>query len=295
MKELFRAPHKRRPAVWAAMLLLGVTVFAPPASSDRFNAPRQRASAQDERFATGLRLIPDEEFTALLEKGTCQLNASNRDCAAFVPWRLPTAYSLAGYMPPAEDQGGTTMCVGHCLACIKGLHEAIEELWDARLPQHRFSAAAIYNQLPHGPDGGASIVDGLELLKRLGANTLANSSGAGRYRIYSYHAVNPSETGRLKSLLAGGIPIAASVRSIPALHRHRGDGVLDTYDAGPHDGYHALTIVGYDDRRGCGGAFLVQNSWGRSWGDGHGRAWISYTLFTRICRQAFYAVDAPNG
>lgn len=285
------------PALLCVVMLIGVGVFGFPAHGDRFNAPpRERASEPVERFSTGLNLIPDDEFAALLEKSKSKLDGNDeksRERAAFIPSRLPTAHSLTAYMPPAEDQGRTQMCVGFCLSYIKSCHEAIEELWDTQLAQHRFDPAAIYNQISHGPDGGASIVDGLELLKRSGCPTVSNSSGVRLYRIYDYYAVNPSETSRLKSLLAGGIPIAASVQSIPALHRYRGEGVLTTYDATPYDGYHALAVIGYDDRRG-GGAFLVQNSWGASWGDGRGRAWISYSLFTKICRQAFYAVDAPN-
>ena len=294
MKTRIQVGHRGILAVLVSIVLSWGGVIESPAYGDRFNAPRESSPEQVERCAAGLNLIPDNEFAALLAKSESHLDAGGRERAAFIPSRLPPAHSLTLYMPPAEDQGRSPQCVGYSLAYLKSAQEAIEELWDPRLPEHRFSAAAIYNQISHDPYGGASIVEGLELLKRSGAVTISTSSNARSYRICDYYAVNPSETSRLKSLLAGGIPIAASVQSIPALHRHRGEGVLNTYDATPNDGYHALTVVGYDDRRG-GGAFLIQNSWGASWGDGRGRAWISYSLFTKICRQAFYAVDAPNG
>jgi Papain family cysteine protease len=287
--------RKGKRAALPLAAFLGATIFAQPVFSDRFNAPpREKASKHEEDSSTGLILIPDDGFAALLKKGKGHFDGDGTERAAFVPSRLPSAHSLTDYLPPAEDQGRTQMCVGFSLSYIKSCHEAIEELWDTRLPQHRFSPAAIYSQIPHGPDGGASIVDGLEFLKRTGCTTLSGSSKGRKYRIYDYYAVNPADSTRLKSLLAGGIPIAASVQSVPALHGHRGSGVITTYNATPNDGYHALTVVGYDDRRGSAGAFLVQNSWGTSWGDGRGRGWISYSLFTKICRQAFYAVDAPN-
>ncbi|MFT7620095.1 MAG: hypothetical protein ACI97A_003752 [Planctomycetota bacterium] len=45
----------------------------------------------------------------------------------------------------------------------------------------------------------------------------------------------------------------------------------------PH-GKHAMIIVGYDDKRNC---FLVQNSWGTSWG-WQGYGWLAYDLFDEI-------------
>ena len=294
--RVFRFRKGKHAALLVAATLFWAGILAQPAFSDRFNAPpRERASENKEDFQTGLNLIPDKEFAALLAKSESYFDADSRERAAFIPSRLPTAHSLTAYMPPAEDQGNSQRCTGFSLAYIKTFQEAIEELWDARLPQHQFNANEIYNSISHGSGGGTSIVDGLEFLKRTGCSTPSGSSSTRRYRIHDYYAVNPTDSDRVKSLIAGGIPVVASVQSIPALHRHRGSSALSTYDATPSDGYHALTVVGYDDRKDGTGAFLIQNSWGSSWGDGRGRGWISYSLFTKICRQAFYAVDAPNG
>lgn len=54
-------------------------------------------------------------------------------------------------------------------------------------------------------------------------------------------------------------------------------------------GGHAMTIIGYDDRK-FGGAFQIMNSWGRNWGkDGIG--WVRYGDFQQYAREA-YGIDA---
>lgn len=53
-------------------------------------------------------------------------------------------------------------------------------------------------------------------------------------------------------------------------------------------GGHAMTIIGYDDRK-FGGAFEIMNSWGKEWGkDGVG--WVRYGDFKTFAREA-YGID----
>jgi C1A family cysteine protease len=61
----------------------------------------------------------------------------------------------------------------------------------------------------------------------------------------------------------------------------RGDAVLEEDDT-PGEG-HAMVAVGYDDARK---AFLIQNSWGRSWGS-NGRGWFGYEFWKRNARAGF--------
>lgn len=51
---------------------------------------------------------------------------------------------------------------------------------------------------------------------------------------------------------------------------------------GPHNGGHAMCIVGYDDSKQ---AFKVRNSWGPEWGD-NGHVWIKYASFKTPGTQA---------
>lgn len=57
-------------------------------------------------------------------------------------------------------------------------------------------------------------------------------------------------------------------------------------------GGHAMCVVGYDDSRE-GGAFEVQNSWGRNWGN-EGYTWIRYKDFARFTRYAYEFIDLPE-
>jgi len=55
---------------------------------------------------------------------------------------------------------------------------------------------------------------------------------------------------------------------------------------------HAMTVVGYDDSYG-GGAFEVQNSWGRSWGN-DGFFWMRYSDFADYAREAYELLENPE-
>jgi len=48
-------------------------------------------------------------------------------------------------------------------------------------------------------------------------------------------------------------------------------------------GGHAMTVVGYDDRRE---AFRLMNSWGKNWGD-NGYIWVKYSDFGQYCKYAY--------
>ena len=45
-------------------------------------------------------------------------------------------------------------------------------------------------------------------------------------------------------------------------------------------GGHAVTVVGYDEKKSKGGAFLIKNSWGTDWGK-RGYGWIPMKYFVK--------------
>lgn len=54
---------------------------------------------------------------------------------------------------------------------------------------------------------------------------------------------------------------------------------------------HDVVIVGWDDSKGNGGAWLMRNSWGTSWADG-GYAWVQYGADS-IGSEAIWAAGPP--
>ena len=54
-------------------------------------------------------------------------------------------------------------------------------------------------------------------------------------------------------------------------------------------GYHAVTIVGYDDSK-YGGSFKMVNSWGSNWGD-NGFTWITYNWFKQCVEEGWTMTD----
>lgn len=102
-------------------------------------------------------------------------------------------------------------------------------------------------------------------------------AGATQYKIIAWGYVR-SDAGipsveEMKQALCKYGPIAACVKVTPALQAYR-SGIFDEFAPcyGEQDINHAITIVGWDDRKK---AYLVKNSWGTQWGE-NGYFWIRY-------------------
>ncbi len=98
-----------------------------------------------------------------------------------------------------------------------------------------------------------------------------------RYTIAAWGYVKPNAgiptVREMKEALCKYGPIAACVKITPALQAYK-SGIFDEFAPcnGERDINHAITIVGWDDRKG---AYLVKNSWGVQWGE-KGFFWIKY-------------------
>lgn len=100
---------------------------------------------------------------------------------------------------------------------------------------------------------------------------------------------------KAKKSLSEGYPIAVSMICPNSFMYAKSDLWRPTESAeespsNPH-GRHAVCLIGYDDDK-YGGAFLVQNSWGTSWG-GNGRIWVKYKDFPAFFYQAIEIVGEP--
>lgn len=217
--------------------------------------------------------------------------------------RLPARVDLRGWTSPVEDQGALGSCTANALA------GAVEYLVRrARGDAADVSRLFVYFQqrLWDGSvreDVGASIADGIRVLRHLGAaperawpyqrELFAVQPPESVYALAEQHQIADwwsldVDADALRSCLARGFPVTFGTRVTESFMRPGRDGVIPMPGARDRDdarhGRHALLLVGYDDARR---SFLVRNSWGEDWGD-RGHCWMPYAYvanrsWTRSC------------
>ncbi|MGB1237816.1 MAG: C1 family peptidase [Pseudomonadales bacterium] len=223
---------------------------------------------------------------------------------------LPNAVSLKKYLPPVGDQGRAGSCVGwSSVYAARTLAE--KRRLDLSIPQRQlnepFSPAYVYNQIklnPNGCDDGSYISRALKLLKREGVlplrefpytdkachrqPTSSERSRAGAFKIADYRRLSSSQYRSsahisARKALSRGNPVVIGMLVGETFMRHRGSAAVKfknrdyrALENSQRDGYggHAMTVIGYDDKK-FGGAFELVNSWGKDWGN-RGFAWLSY-------------------
>jgi len=165
------------------------------------------------------------------------------------------------------------------------------------------SPAYIYGAIkPAGDcDTGSLITRALNLLAQDGAVSLARHPyndrvcpapsrvSSAQFRIAGWRAVTIGVIDDAKGALAKGHPVIIGSAITKDFTRLRGDAVWRG-EGERIPGGHAMTLVGYDERRQ---AFKVINSWGTRWGDG-GFGWIGYEAYRAFVRQA-YVMDVAAG
>lgn len=230
--------------------------------------------------------------------------------------RLPAQVDLSSKIPKPGDQGRQmNSCVGWAVAyALKSYHEHVEE----RIPfkdqfgnqrQDRiFSPAFVWNGVNKGLNRGVRIDHALEFMKQHGCATMSEmpyrigdhnskptqqaSRNAKRYGIEDFaHVDDFKDVLVLKTYLAHEKPIIIAVKTDEGFSKAwNRPGYTWNQDIGSADGFHAMTLVGYDDRRK---AYRVINSWGTKWGDG-GYCWITYDHFNKVTKQAWNVMDSVN-
>jgi len=118
--------------------------------------------------------------------------------------------------------------------------------------------------------------------------TAAAISAALGYKVTGNTLINSGDTAAVKTLLRNNIPVMMGLNVYDNASYQYFEGLNTTsYTYNPLTangslakgarllGGHATPIIGYDDNRK---AFLVQNSWGTSWGN-HGFYYMPYTVF----------------
>ena len=219
---------------------------------------------------------------------------------------------LTSKFPLPGQQGLQGSCVSWVVAYMKTYWEGLENSWSLQENAHITSPHYIFSQT-HTSDeagGGASFLyDALELLVQQGAATLdicpyepwnyygfqnmptdAMRQQAFRFRNAGWSALPMQDVSEIKAWLCGGSPVGLGIPVFPDLDNL--NYLNDTYNtfSGDLRGWHAVTLIGYDDSRQ---AFKFINSWSQGWGvEGYG--WITYDLIATYALEAYVMTDQPN-
>lgn len=234
------------------------------------------------------------------------------------PGAIPSKVDLSGSMPTPGDQQTQGSCTAWATGyAAKSFHEITEMKWSRTSASHQFSPAWIYNQINGGSDGGSAISSALDLIVNKGADNLADFpydttnftrqpaadslARASHFKAKSWATLATSEAA-IKSTLASGNVVVVSIAVLPdfdALNSTTNTvydtaaGTTSTCSTAPCiRGYHAITLVGYDDAKK---AFKLINSWGTGWGSG-GYGWLAYSFVTNgtLGLYPYLLTDAPN-
>lgn len=215
---------------------------------------------------------------------------------------LPAKVDLRSVLPPPGDQGEIGSCASW--TTVYGLatfYAGKVKSWPLTTPDHQASPGPVYLRVFTKDGGkcddGTSLDANLNDLVMNGTPSLAVApydlmvcksdqpmTDAANFKIGSWGDVSaPKDRQVLKKHLANGTPLALASR-LPDNFQGYKSGVFKgstTQLQGKHSG-HAMVMAGYDDAMS---AFLIQNSWGPSWGDG-GYVWWDYADFEQWNDQA---------
>lgn len=217
--------------------------------------------------------------------------------------QLPSGIDLSGFFPKPGNQGNLGSCVAWATGyALKSYQEGQEMKWDLTRNNHLFSPSYIFNQIKLDNDGknGSYITDALKLLKTQGDATLSTmpysendpytqpSSKARKeaalYRSGDYRAVKSRN--EIKSNIASGQPVVAGITIYTDFFYLNKSNPVYNSTNGILEGYHAVTIVGYDDNK-YGGAYKIINSWGTGFGE-NGFFWMPYSFSESVTKDYKY-------
>jgi hypothetical protein len=220
---------------------------------------------------------------------------------------LPVSVNLASRMPPVGDQKMLNSCSAWAAAyAARSYYTAALERRDTRQSVNLPSPNYIFH-LARQKDcvAGSSVYHVVEVLKK-GALSLSEYpydarcvpaappelvSKAQDFRVRGMRIVDRTRVDDIKGQLARSNPVIISFNDSLAFQKFRRTSeVFAEVTPKESKGWHALTLVGYDDERQ---AFLVMNSWGRGWGN-DGYAWVAYDVIRERIRQAAVLDVAPS-
>ncbi|HUR65268.1 MAG TPA: C1 family peptidase [Chitinophagaceae bacterium] len=226
---------------------------------------------------------------------------------------LPEAVSLLRFAPERGNQGQQGSCVAwSCAYASQTILTAAATGQDPN--QIVFSPSYLYNQIKLEGCQGSYLQKAMESMSTNGGVPLSrypyNDQDCERVpsetaiqvgrenvihgftRITNGDNINEISVRGIKEHLAKNAPVAIGMMVGQSFMQDMmgqelwQPGGMD--ESGMGMGGHAMSVIGYDDRK-FGGAFQVMNSWGPEWGQ-NGVAWIRYGDFKNYVREA-YGID----
>ena len=234
---------------------------------------------------------------------------------------LPASHDMLKYAPPVEDQNGGT-CVGfaagYCahstmLNKALGITNTLQKDMFAMDPYFLYSLAnskidqpceegMTFTQFFKGlenignmralyPPNASCDFDWLDYSGELNDELIDNLSAAFPFRIDDYGQIDLEKVdwmNTMKYYLANDVPIVIGAFVDEDFQNLSSESNgLWNYRSEESEtlGGHAMCILGYNDYK-YGGAFLVRNSWGTTFGS-NGNVWIKYSDFKKVIGEAW--------
>lgn len=215
-----------------------------------------------------------------------------------------TAWSWKEHLAPPRSQGSCGSCWAFATLAVFEAAENITNGIDLGLDlseQHLVDCAEASDGFDIGDCRGGYTVMVYDYLQRRGAplektvpylerDATCNAAAKVEGTIANWGFVHENgevpTVEQLKAAICNHGPVSSSVYVTPAFKAYTG-GVFDEHANGQTN--HAVTLVGWDDKRG---AWLLRNSWGTWWGE-DGYMWIEYGS-NQVGRSAAWAVVEPD-
>jgi hypothetical protein len=226
--------------------------------------------------------------------------------AYLIAWRLPDAYTVVPSEPSgcrvfvdAPSQGNCGACAAFAVASLISMRMCLYAHEDFVLSPYRLFDCCENSTCKTG----TSVGHAMEVLQRVGIGDLRDSppqyglpceSAPTRQRFLSrgvrYHLVGMSSPRLIRAALwlygplVGAMHTALTRDDANGVYRFQPDYQPPSFNDDPmaYGASHAIVVVGWDHN----GDWIVHNSWGHEWGDGHGRG--------RIAQAALYDVHDPS-
>ena len=224
---------------------------------------------------------------------------------------LPAAFDARtlGIIGPIKDQGQCGSCwdfSGTCVVEVANYKAGI-------LKPDGSQALSEEYTLSCGKNGGCGGDDNVTVLDWAKATGLPLTSDYGPYDAsagrcawkQAMRLVKVDDWGFADSNGGSGVTPVADIKAAIMQYGCVGAGVAAGGDSFWNDGQgigtgrsssidHDVVIVGWDDSKGSGGAWIMRNSWGTGWGSMQGYAWVQYGAYDLGTEAVWAVVTNPN-